>query len=336
MPRDTTSARFTARNVRAGLTRALLPVLAALLFSAGRVAATDLYYTDFENFTVGDDQWAGTDGWLGNNKGFGVHGIDYEIVPGLGKTAFLGFRQPASTFVAVLRPINVDPLTDGKPIVEFETLMGVQDSTNGHRDSFFFSFYNTNGNFLASVRFSNEPLTFGIWRLDGTSQYDTGVTFARNELHLLFSRIDFSSNSWSADLDGIPLFTNSVFNASGRSRTFGSVSAEWQLASSSTTNHGDNWLLVADWSVRALPQGAAFFNIQSLGVDAAASPTLSWNGEAGFDYQVEYLDALPTWQTNLPGSLFPSLPAASELFYTDLTLPLPTNRWYRVVRRVAP
>jgi hypothetical protein len=311
----------------------------AFLLSAVTGAALELYSTDFENFTVGADKWVGTEGWLGNSKGVGVHGIDYEIVPGLGKTAYLGFKQPSSTFVAVMRPINYNPIAASRPIIEFETLMGIQDSSNGYRDSFFFSFYNTNGSFLASIRFSNEPLTFGIWRLDGSSsQHDTGVQFVRNDLHLLYAQIDFSTGRWSADLDGISLFTNSVFNSTGRPLTLGSVSAEWQLSSSTTTNHGDNWMLVADASVRALPKGESPVRIRSVQMNSAGHPSLSWNGEEGFGYRVEYLDAMRSWQTNLPSATYTSTPSAGPITYTD-TSDLPgSNRWcwYRLSRWPSP
>jgi len=315
----------------------LFPALAALLLSAGRATAIELYYTDFESFTAGDDHWAGTDGWLANSKGVGVHGIDNEIVAGLGKTAFLGFKQPLSTIVTLMRPVNYNPVAAGRPIIEFETLMGIEDSTNGHRDSFFFSFYNTNGNFLASIRFSNEALTYGVWRLDGTNQYDTGTQFTRNDLHLLYASIDFSTNRWSADLDGIPLFTNAVFNNTGQPLSLYGVSAEWQLASTSVTNHGDNWLLVADWAIRAFPKGESPLLIHSNGVNTAGYPWLSWNGEAAFDYRVEYMTNLQaTWQTNLTASTFTSTPSAGPITYTDPSALPASNRWYRLVRSPSP
>lgn len=304
--------------------------VAALLFAACHASATDLYYTDFESFTNGADKWVGTDGWLGNSKGVGVHGIDNELVPGLGKTAYLGYKQPLSTLVAVLRPVNFTPIASGKPIVEFETLMGIQDSTNGHHDSFFFSFYNTNGNLLASIRFSNDPLTYGVWRLDGTNQVDTGLDFTVGDLHLLYARVDFSTNRWSADLDGIPLFTNSVFNNTSKPLTLGSVAAEWQLTESSVTNHGDNWLLVADWLVSASPKGESPFLIRSAGVGTNGNPWLSWNGEASFDYNVDYTTNWLTWQTNV--AVYTSTPAAAPITFTDTNAAADPDRLYRVRR----
>jgi hypothetical protein len=319
------------------LSRRGFTALAALLLAAGSASAGELYYTDFENFTAGNDQWAGADGWIANSKGVGVHGIDSEIVPGLGNTAFLGFKQPLSTIVAVMRPVSYNPISAGRPIVEFETLMGIQDSTNGRRDSFFFSFYNTNGSFLASIRFSNESLTYGVWRLDGATQHDTGVQFTHSDLHLLYASIDFSINRWSADLDGIPLFTNAVFNNTGQPLSLYGVSAEWQLASTSVTNHGDNWLLVADWSVRASPKGESPLLIHSNGVDTAGNPWLSWNGEAGFDYRVEHkADWQDSWQTNLPSSAFTSTPSAGPITYTDPSALPASNRWYRLIRSPSP
>lgn len=85
-------------------------VTAAAALTVPRSQAADIYFTDFEEFNVGPDEWAGTNGWSGNSTGVGVHGIDLDMVPALDKTAFPG------------------------------------------------------GSRLAGIRFSNEPLTFGIWR----------------------------------------------------------------------------------------------------------------------------------------------------------------------------
>ncbi len=299
--------------------------------------ANELYFTDFDSFTAGNDQWVGTDGWLGISTGVGAHGIDDGIVPALGKTAFIGFNQPSSTFVTVLRPINYDPLANGTPKIRFESFLGIEDSTNGRRDSFFVSFYNIAGAFLASIRFANEDASFGIWRLDGTTQTDTAVDFINGELHLLFAEIDFSTNTWSADLDGIPLFTNATFNATGQTLNFGSAAAEWQLASAGVAGYGDNWMLVADWSIRSVSPGENPFRIREIDLNASNQPVLQWLGECGFNYQFYYSDdGMLTWKSDLPGSVFSGILVDGVLSYTDETAPVPSQRQFRVVRSEAP
>jgi len=224
--------------------------------------ARDLYKTDFENFTAGSDNWVGTDGWLGNSTGTGSHGIDQDVIPGggLGKTAFLGYKKPSKTFVSVAKPIQYTPGAGDLDVIEIETLVGIQDSSvgNDNRDSFFVSVFNKADQYLAGVRFSNIPESYGLWREDGVGSTDTGLVFVKGELHLLFMRIDLATNTWSATLDGLPLFTNAQFNASGKAVEMGYLAYEWQITSGNTLTSGDNWMLVADAVVRNWQQSGLF------------------------------------------------------------------------------
>lgn len=311
-----------------------LLVMAVLALSAVGAQAFTLYTTDFEEFSAGDDRWAGTSGWMATSVGVGVHGIDQDILPGLGKTAFLGFNRPKSPFVTVFRPVLYNPITQGTPLIEFETLMGIQDSTNGNRDSFFFTFYNGSGNLLGSIRFDNSELSYGIWRLDGASQFDTGVEFVRLELHLLFASINFSNNTWSADLDGIPLFTNAPFNATSQPLDLGYVAAEWQLAAATTNGYGDNWMLIADWTVRAFPSANEPFQIEDATVPASGLPAVNWTGAYGFDDHIEHSVDLQAWTSGLPNSVFSNVAAATPLTFTEESDV--TQRFFRVRRSFAP
>jgi len=314
----------------------LIPILFGLAVATTPVGAELLYQTDFENFPVGDDQWVGTDEWIGNSKGLGVHGIDQDVIPGggLGKTAFIGYRQPASTFVFVAKPIGYAPGTDDFPFVEVETIVGIQDSfEKPARDSFFVSIWNAAGNYLAGVRFANQPSSYGIWRLDGTAtEHDTGMVFFRGELHLLFLRIDLVNNRWSADLDGIPLFQDTPFTATANPVDCGYLAYEWQLSALSTAGFGDNWMLVADTIVRSAPRPIEPFRITSI-TRAAAGVSVTWPGQKGFDYLVEYSEDSLHWFGDLPGA---SIPGTDDqvLSFTDLS-PTP-HRFYRVARTQSP
>ena len=205
------------------LPRRAPPWLAVMLagLAATPSPAELLYSTDFEAFTIGPDHWVGTEGWLGNSTGVGAHGIDHDQVVALGKTAYLGFNQPTDTLVSVYKRLDHDPVARQTARIQIDTLLGIEDSTNGHRDSFFISIYNIDGWFLGAVRFANEIPSFGVWRLDGPNQYDTGVEFIHGELHLLFIEIDLQNNLWRADLDGIPLFAGRQFTATGQARNLG-------------------------------------------------------------------------------------------------------------------
>lgn len=300
--------------------------------------ASLLYRTDFENFTAGDDRWVGTEGWIGNNTAQGVHGIDQDVIEegGLGKTAFIGYRQPASRLTFVAKPVNYAPGATGLPLVRVETLIGIQDSVaKSARDSFFVSVYNGAGGYLAGIRLDNRPATYGIWRADGANaDHDTGVIFYRGELHILAFAVNLASNTWSADLDGVPLFDNAQFTATARPVDFGLLAYEWQLGASTTTGYGDNWMLVADTVIRSAPLGTEPFRLATFG-RAGGVTTLTWPAQRGFDYRVEYSDNLVTWHSDLPNSSFPSIAADQSLLFQDSTTGS-SRRFYRVGRDESP
>lgn len=300
-----------------------------------------LYSTEFEDppFTVGPHNWTGTDGWfgVGIDPTDEVEGIDPVMGAGLGQTAYLGFEPPSSTLVTVARSFDYDPIQEGTERIQIDTLLGIEDSDNGFRDSFFLTIYNSSGDFLAAIRFSNELATYGIWRNDGVGQFDTGISFIHGEVHLFCIEIDLQNNRWKADIDGIPLFANAPFTATAKPRNLGLLAVEWQIASpNGISEYGNNWLLFADCYVWAIPPGEKNFLIDAIDFDLAGQPVLEFTGEPGWTYQVEYSEDLSTWHTDLPGSTFTGLTEPVQITYTDPTTRAPAVRYYRVVRTVTP
>lgn len=308
-----------------------------------RAAAGTLYATDFEAFTPGDNHWAGTEGWLSNDTTSGAQGIlaDYvENLP-LGRTAYLGYEPPAAAFTTVYRTVGYDPATGLVPVVEFDSYLGLQDSTNGQRDRFHISFYNIPGDFLAALCLDNT--NGNVWREDGVGRADTGVAFIRGNqllgliaLQVLHARIDLVQNHWSAWLDGIPLFTAAPFTATAAPRTIGPVAAEWSVATTTPElAPGNNWLFIADWAVRTAPVGGEPFRVTSVTRDASGRATITWPGEPGFDYQVWYSADLVLWLDDLPGSSFPGVAGFGALSFTDPSGST-ARRFYRVSRSASP
>ncbi len=306
-------------------------VIAALIPARAQQGAT-VYATDFNSFPLGDDTVVGTDGWNGNNTGLGVHGTD-AFITGLGRSVFLGGVRPATTFTTLFRTVNFDAVEDGTPVVVIDAAIGIQDSTNGRRDSFFLSVYNISGQFLGALEFDNTPLGFGLWRSDGVSSFDTGEAFVRNELMLVTARIDLAANTWSVFIDdNPPIFEDAPFNASGQALDLGSVAFEWKLAAALPGGFGDNFMLFDDLGIRAFPaEDPRAFTITSI---TRASPstgaTITWLAEPGFSYQVEYSSDLSSWLTDLPDSSHQAPASTTSYTFTD---PAPANaRFYRVVR----
>lgn len=326
--------------------RFLIPILVtALIFNIQGMDcyAIVLYETDFEDFTPGPDKLAGTDGWEATLTGQQLHGIDDEIIPGLGKTAFLGFAPPripptSPPTVSVFRPLNFDPIAQGRPMIQFEALIAIADSRDDpetpaideslRRDRFLVTVYNRAGDPLASVIYDNRLSTFGLWRNDGANSTDSELEFIIEEPQFLLIRIDFESNSWSAFLDGIPVFTDAEFNASGKTRDLGTIAAEWTL--SNRLVPGDNWMLFDDWIVEAKRKPTQPFHIHGIEITPDNLIQLTYAADEGFTYRIERSADLKSWSElqNSPVTATANDPTAIHI---DAT-PADGVRFYRIVR----
>jgi hypothetical protein len=317
------------------MTRIALTLCAAL--ALGTSQAEILYSTNFDSFPSGNNLWAGFDGWLSNDTTSGAQAIDEGLFDGaLGKTAAIGFNRPNGALTAVFRPINYDPAVGGNPLLEFQMLFGIEDSTrltNFRRDDFFLSFYNMDGALLAAIRISNRDSDFGFWRSTGNlaaggTEIDTGQEFIHGELHNLSGQIDLQTNRWTVALEGVPLFGEVLFNGTGITRTLGPIAVEWQVAAGNPFGYGDNWMLVGDLRIETVEDPPPPIVIDSIVRSAGNSVTLSWQAYPGYDYLVEYSADLSTWLSDLPNTSLPA-PASQQSFqFTDALLS--PRRFYRV------
>lgn len=317
----------------------------AAIFAAGILPAWSeiIYSTDFDDFPMGDNAWAGFDGWVSNDTSSGAQAIDDGLFSGaLGKTAALGFNRPISGFTTVLRAMDYDPAVSGRSLIRFQSLFGIEDSTSltsFRRDDFFYTFYNIDGDLLASLRLSNKNSEYGIWRQDGSLLHgglesDTGQDFIRGELHDLELLIDLAGNRWSAFLDNIPFFEDAQFNRTGLPLTLGPVAVEWETGTGTPSGYGDNWILVADILVESVdaPVSDPPLKIDLVTRDSSGGLTIRWTAHAGFDYQVEFSDEFRTWSNTLPGSLFLDVTTDGPLTFTDSGVGMNERRFYRLVR----
>lgn len=300
----------------------------------------DLYETNFDAFPTGQGTWVGTENWATTGASTDAFGISDNALPTVGNAAYIGFNQPANTLSAIFRPFDFAPVASGHPIIRIETIIGVQDSTNGRRDQFFLNIRNRAGAFLAGIGFDNrattDDATNPFIRLDGAGQFGTLENFDRNVLHILFIEIDFAANTWSAELDGLfPIFTDVPFSNSGNDLDLGFISYEWQLSASSTAAYGDNFLLVADILVQAIPVGTTPFLLE-MRPNSATRQTLSWLTEPGFQYEIEYAPEAGGDFLTLPGSLVSNIDSPSTFQFVDSPPANENGRVYRVQRSVQP
>lgn len=308
--------------------------LIANLFALGSACGEILYETDFDAFPAGPNQWSSASEWASNDEVSGAQSIDDGLISGLLKTASLGFATPTNRFTTVFLDLGFDPNVTGSEIVEIDTLLGIEDSTNDRRDDFFLTFYRGSGERLASIRFDNDSpdavgSQFGIWRETSTSQFDTGIDFIPGELFNFFATINLETNRWSADVDGLPLFDDATFTDRPLPLDLGFVAFEWDLTSALPINHGDNFLVVADLIV-SNPATAP----EPVPTAISAPPgavTITWETVPGWTDQLQVSDDLVAWSNALPNSLFPSGTEAAQVSYTDTTSPN-SARFYRVQR----
>jgi hypothetical protein len=320
--------------------------LLALLFLIQTIQGEILYDTDFDNFPAGANNWSGNDGWISNDTTSGAQAIDENVLPSLLKTATLGFAQPTSRFTFVALDLEYDHIASDKPVVEIDTLIGIEDSTNDRRDDFYFSIYNADGDRLASIRFDNEsPDTpnsqFGIWRVSNTNQFDTLFDFTLGELFNLVATVDLEKNVWSASIDEIPIFENAQFSNMDAPLDFGFLAFEWELASLIPYNYGDNFLLVADLSIQSVDKNSHLpSSINRIEVthqfDSLGGISLNWQTAVGWTDQVEYSNDLVTWFADLPGSTFENLVSPGGITFFYAKDPAEAYRFYRVRRTRTP
>lgn len=305
----------------------------------GTASGELLYYTDFEDFPTGDNTWHNFEGWTASDTTSGAQAIDDQLLGGaLGKVAALGFNRPDSAFTTVAKLVAYDP-TGKNPLVQFDLLFGIEDSTtftNYRRDDFFISFYNNGGAPLASIRISNQDTEYGFWYRNGAlsqpggRETDTGLDFVQGELHTLSGIINFETNRWSAAVDGIPLFDNVPFNGTNQSLTFGFIAAEWQVGLGNPLGYGDNFMLLSDLRIETVEDPPPPIIIDSIERIASGDLRIFWQASPGYSYAVEYSHDLVSWFTDLPNSALSAPNSVQTFQYTDTSSIQTGGRYYRI------
>jgi C1A family cysteine protease len=259
-----------------------------------------LYETDFETFSSGSTTITSVDGWVGINAGAGAHGIITALDS---RAAYLGFNPPSSgSSVFLYRPVNFQPVAQGRPIVTFSVEFSITDSTsaNGQYDDFGFSIYNRSGQLLATIRLDNSNLRI-YYNNGAASDVDTGRQFSNATRHRLTFTANFASNLWSATFNGTALFTSIPLNTVGRTLDLGDVDILWRLKNANAP--GDNYIIFDNYSLsaNAVPV-APTITVQPLAttntLGGAASFNVTATGTPPFRYQWRFNGAAITGETN--------------------------------------
>ena len=296
----------------------------AVNFQVTQPGGDAIYATDFSTFPDGPNAIGGTDGWSAAPEGDGSSGTFSPAgFPTLGRSAFIGFNPPSDDFVGIWRPLNRDPLGEGKPVVEFSVDLAIFDSTNGVFDIFSVRFYNAASQLVATVTFDNRNLDIHTW--DGVGFRDTGSNFENGVLFNLSGSINFATNTWSAQMVSsspgsvhVPLFADIPFHSGTRAKDLGFVLFAWQLDDLSGQSAGDNFMLVDNLAVR--------FGSASMGVPRITRTWMSgggrtfnmtWQAVAGYSYRVRHSGDMKSWFTGLPNSVFTTAAGQTQHTFSD-------------------
>lgn len=334
-------------------TRSLMALSALLLAGGLPASAGEAYFTGFGDFTAGNDTLIGTDSWQGVYSGLMLHGVMSEAehkLAGIGNAAFIGgfatTVTSTSKSVYVHRPVNLDPLALNQEVATFSVVFGIKDSTLSRRDNFEFRIYNQTGVLLGGIQFDNSTLDTSLtpnvprrliyrlwWNASlGNYQYVlTDYTFLPETLETLQIRINYRTNRWTATLSDVPIFQDLAFYTGTATKDLGWVRVMMGVVNTQPTTGyllpGDNYMLFDNYSVRTDAPTTTLVVSKS----ATGAAQLSWNEEAGYSYQVQYSTDCATWKTDLSGASHTAALTQTHTF-TDPTLAVPANRFYRVRR----
>lgn len=230
---------------------AAIASVCSLLCALASADAFVIYYTDFEtnagyfntNSLTSHPDW--------KKEGSGGNGIT-NFLPGSNQQAYVGRTPPVAggSFLSVRHPVNFHAVASNSPVVVFTVLMGLGDSTNAHYDSFYWSAYNADSNYLFTINFNNNDFKI-YYALDGTN--DTfkheGWSWALYTLYDLKITMNFASNRWDATLGTSLIVSNKPITTSGLELSLGYIAAEWAITD--TNNPGNNYMLFDDYTLSA-------------------------------------------------------------------------------------
>ena len=224
----------------------LLAVLATMISAP---AATLIYRTTFEGHEGYNASFSlsGQNNWV--QEGSGGNGLVNDFITGQGQQAYIGFTPPsgAGEFLNIWRPINFAPVPTNLSVVTFSVTMMVADSTNGRRDDFRWSIYNTNGSRLFTLDFDNSTEGINYVLDDGGGFVATGFQFTRGAVHELAITMNFRRNRWQAALDGFALTSPLPITTTNAALNLGDVDAVWAIRTPGTA--GDNFLVFDNYTI---------------------------------------------------------------------------------------
>lgn len=217
-------------------------------------AATLIYRTTFESFEGYNASFtlSGQNHWT--HEGTGGNGLVTDFLTGAGQSAYIGFSAPTGVdeFLNVWRPVNLAPVPTNLSVVTFSVTMLVVDSSNGRRDDFRWSIYNTNGARLFSLDFDNATTRINYGLDDGAGFAATSYQFTRGAVHELSVTMNFPRNRWQAALDGTLLTAPLPITTTNAALNLGDIDAVWAIRRPGSV--GNNYLVFDNYQIAGEPR----------------------------------------------------------------------------------
>ncbi len=280
-------------------------------------------------FETGFEPWEGYDletdlsgqnNWV--SEGTGGNGILEGPLQGFeGNVAYIGFTPPAATneFLNVWRPINLKPVGKDLPIIQFNVVFQIFDSTTNAAffDDFRWSVYTSQGERLFTLDFSNEHREISYLLDDDKGFQKTGFGFRNDESYELVLLMNFHRKLWTARINDVVVVNGLPLTTKLASIDFGDVDAVWAINGGGTP--GDNFMVFDDYQLTAQPVSSIPAMLEPMGVLSNDRFLLRVLGEPGLTYVLESSFDLNQW-----------IPAGSGIAqspggYVDFQDPLDTS-----------
>lgn len=275
----------------------------------------------YSSADAGEPLWE-QEGWVA--EGSGGCGLVDEFFPGYGQQAYLGYSPPAykDEFLTLWRPFDVVCPPPGRPVVMFEVLMQVVDSTNHEYDDFRWSAYNTTGQRLFTLDFDNSRAEISYALDDDAGFQYSGFVFSNDAIYHLQILMNFQRNNWIAIMNGQVVVDSQPITTSGARLDLSDMDAVWAIRRKG--HAGDNYMLFDEYRVTALAVPAIPPVLEVVGMDSEGQFELLLHGERGLSYAIDVTEDFVTWH-----SLATNTVADGTWWFLDTTAPSYPVSFYR-------
>lgn len=267
-----------------------------------------LYETSFEEEEgysteadlIGQNGWigfAGGDAFLEMSND-GSSGLLTDFLESEGQQAYIGFVKPEQEtsveFLSLLQPLGFEPAERGGELVRFTVAMGILDSTNGERDNFRWSIYNTEGFRLFSLDFDNETKAISYALDDAEPLKASGFEFDNETFYNLRLDIDFDANKWSAWASDVLLVEGLPVSTQNLKRDLSDIDAVWAIFKPEAP--GDNFMVFDNYRIEVIEEAPTPPTLLPLGHLPNGGFVIRLQGEPNSIYQLESSSDLTEWQ----------------------------------------